>query len=237
MYQERIYRKEMTAKGLSYFSVVEDETDLYIAADRILKSSAQRAVHEIRSVIIDYGKKHPEFLNSLAPLEILKDDPPVIAEMKRAAALVNVGPMAAVAGAVSDYVGKVLKKDSKEIIVENGGDLYLDVQEERHIAIVTNSPAFEGLTLKIPGKQGSLGICTSSGTLGHSLSFGKADAATVLSHNAILADAAATALGNRVKKIEDIGAAMEWIQTIPEVTGALVIIKDKLGAWGEIQFG
>jgi hypothetical protein len=80
-----------------------------------------------------------------------------------------------------------------------------------------------------------LGLCTSSGTVGPSLSFGKADAAIVLANSAALADAAASALGNRVQSAEDIQPALEYLQTIPGVLGGAAIIGEHLGAWGEVE--
>ena len=89
--------------------------------------------------------------------------------------------------------------------------------------------------LKIDPGLTPLGVCTSSGTVGHSFSFGRADAACVLAHSSALADAAASALGNRVQNAGDIAAALEWAATAPDLLGAVVIVGDKLGAWGRVE--
>jgi len=80
-----------------------------------------------------------------------------------------------------------------------------------------------------------IGICTSSATVGHSVSLGRADAVCVLSDSAILADAAATAVGNRVQKDSDIKKALEFGLGIEGVLGVLIIMGDKLGVQGSIE--
>ncbi len=89
--------------------------------------------------------------------------------------------------------------------------------------------------LKIDPAWGPLGVCTSSGTVGHSLSFGKADAACVLAANAALADATASGLGNRVPDAAAIPAALDWAAAVPGLLGAIVIVGDKRGAWGQVE--
>ena len=79
-----------------------------------------------------------------------------------------------------------------------------------------------------------IGICTSSGTIGHSFSYGNADAAVVISQNPILADAAATALGNRIQNKEDLDTCFHFLEDIDEIEGALVIFRDKIALWGEL---
>ena len=78
-------------------------------------------------------------------------------------------------------------------------------------------------------------ICTSSGTVGHSLSFGLADAVVILSKDACLADATATAVGNLVRTPEDIERALKKVQAIKGISGALIIAGKSMGAWGQIK--
>ena len=156
--------------------------------------------------------------------------------MIRTSGLANVGPMAAVAGAVAEFVSKDLLKLSEEIIVENGGDIYLATSRERTIGIYAgDSPLSLKIGILIQPEDSPLGICTSSGTVGPSLSFGKADAICILSKSAALADAAATAVGNRVKEKKDIESGLERGKTIEGVLGTLIIIGDRMGIWGNIR--
>jgi ApbE superfamily uncharacterized protein (UPF0280 family) len=120
--------------------------------------------------------------------------------------------------------------------VENGGDIFLKVTRPAVIALYAgDSPLSNKIGLKIDPLQGPLGVCTSSGTVGHSLSFGRADAACVLAASTALADACATALGNRVPDAGAINEALAWAAEVPDILGALVIVGDKLGAWGQME--
>jgi hypothetical protein len=157
--------------------------------------------------------------------------------MEEAAEKVNVGPMAAVAGAFAEFVGKDLLKFSSEIIIENGGDIFLKTAKTRLVGVYAgeNSPLTGKIALKIEPADTPLGICTSSGTVGHSLSFGKSDAVVVLSPSAALADAAATAIGNIVKAETDIEIALEFARGVSGLVGVAVIINDKMGVWGKVN--
>jgi len=144
--------------------------------------------------------------------------------------------MAAVAGAVAQAVGGALLAASPEVIVENGGDIFLASGAERVAAVFAgDSPLSMKLGLKLPAAPRGLGLCTSSGTVGPSLSAGRADAAVVLAPDAALADAAATAIGNRVKSAGDLAAAMEFAEGVAGLSGALAVIGESLAAWGKIE--
>lgn len=156
--------------------------------------------------------------------------------MLEAGRLTGVGPMAGVAGAIAEAVGRDLQVFSPEVIIENGGDLFVASQEPLVIGVYAGgSPLSRRLGITLPPCPEGLGLCTSSGTVGHSLSFGRADAVTVLSPSAVLADAAATAVGNRVRTRQDLGAALAWAEGIPQVEGVLIIVDDKLGLWGSLE--
>lgn len=236
MYQERDYRKLMKSDKLICFNVTEYESDLQIYAKTNLKKEAENAVVKYRKDIIDYINRHPEFLTSLVPVDSIGNAPDIIQEMCHCSKLANVGPMAAVAGAVSKYAGRDLLRFTDEILIENGGDLFIKSMNDRRILIYAgSSPLSNKVALLIPGSNQELGICTSSGTVGHSLSFGKADAAVVISKNAVLADAAATAVGNAVKDKDYIEAGIEYAMSIPGVDGVVIIAGDKMGACGDIN--
>ena len=144
--------------------------------------------------------------------------------------------MAAVAGAIAEFVGQELLKFSPEVIVENGGDIFLKITKERLVGVHAGTSPYTGkIALKIAAADTPLGVCTSSGTVGHSLSFGKADAAIVLAPSAALADAAATAIGNIVKAESDIPQAIDFARGIAGLVGVAVIINDKMGVWGKVN--
>ena len=235
MYQPH-YRHWVKDKGLVSFNVVVKETDLYIRASSDLKRKAHRLVLKYRQLLEGYIKRHPIFLTSLEPITVGSDAPRIVAEMAEAASKAGVGPMAAVAGAIAESVGRELLESSPEIIVENGGDIYLKSSTDRLIGIyAAKSPLTGKVGLEVRGKDTPIGICTSSGTVGHSLSYGQADAAIALSKSAVLADAAATAIGNIIKSAEDIPRAIERAMSIKGLNGIIIIKDDKIGLWGEVK--
>ena len=163
---------------------------------------------------------------------------PVILSSGRriAAQKAGVGPMAGVAGAMAEFVGKALLTKTSEVVVENGGDIFLQSSTERRIGIFADcSPLSMRVGIRVLPEKTPLGVCTSSGTVGPSLSLGKADAVCVISPSATLADAAATAVGNLVQGKGDIERALERGRAIPGVEGIVIIVGDAMGAWGEYE--
>ncbi len=232
----RFYRQGLHISHLACFSVAVEETDLFICADRVVEKEAQEAAARYRHLIGDYGRKVPSFIGSLTPVAEVPEVPPIVREMIEAARLAGVGPMASVAGAIAEHVGKDLRRLSKEVVVENGGDIFLDAEKDLTVGIFAgNSPLSGKVGIRISRRRMPLGVCTSSGTVGPSLSFGRSDAVTVLSARTALADAAATAIGNRVKGSDDIEEALDFAQRISGVSGALIIIGENMGAWGALE--
>jgi hypothetical protein len=144
--------------------------------------------------------------------------------------------MAAVAGAVAEAVGRDLLQISDEVIVENGGDIYLSTAKERTVGLYAGrSPLSLKVGVLVGPETSPLGICTSSGTVGPSLSFGKADAVCVLSDSAALADAAATSIGNVVRDENDIERGLRRGREIEGVWGIVIVVGDKMGVWGNVR--
>jgi ApbE superfamily uncharacterized protein (UPF0280 family) len=241
MYRKRVYRNSYKGVNLQFFDVCVYETDLKVGACSDLYEEALKSVIKYRGQIENYIKINPGFAASLEPIEIGKETaskniPYIVERMIRVSKKAGVGPMAAVAGAISEMVGKELLKYSKEIIIENGGDLFIKTDVERKVGIYAgNSYLSEKVALKIYPEKTPLGVCTSSGTVGHALSFGKADAAVVLSKDVFLADALATAVGNKVKETNDIEKAIEFASKIEGIEGVLIIVNNSIGLWGDIE--
>ena len=236
MYELRTYRDWVNDKDLVSFSVVVKETDLHIRARRDLSAEALAATQRYRTDLESYIKSHPIFLTTLKPFEVEQDAPPIVKEMADATREAGVGPMAAVAGAIAERVGKELLPYSDEVIVENGGDIFLKTLKERFIGVYAGESKFtRKIAFSIRPEETPLGVCTSSGTVGHSLSFGYADAVIVFSPSTSLADAAATAIGNRVRIAGDIPEALEFAQGIKGLKGVAIIKGDNMGVWGQIK--
>ena len=236
MYEKRTYRNLVKTDDLVKFEVTVEETDLLVRAKSDLFQETRESVLKYRRQIEAYIETNPEFQRKLLPLKEDPYAPEIVRKMIRTSQLAQVGPMAAVAGAMAESVSKDLLKLSEEVIVENGGDIYLVTSRERTIGIFAGDSL---LSLKIGiviGPEDSpLGICTSSGTVGHSLSFGKADAVCILSKSAALADAVATAVGNIVKEKKNIELGLERGKEIEGVLGMLIIVGEKMGAWGNVK--
>jgi ApbE superfamily uncharacterized protein (UPF0280 family) len=236
VFQQRTYRHWIKGNNLVPFHATVEETDLFISAHYDLQKEAVKETIRYRALIEHYIERHPTFLTSLEPLQVKVDAPEIVKEMSEAAYKAGVGPMAAVAGAIAEGVGRELLKFSPEVIVENGGDIFLNIQKRRMVGIYAGDSPFTGeLVLEIDPEETPLGICTSSGTVGHSLSFGRADAVIVLSPSAALADAAATATGNLIKEVDDIPRGIDFARRIVGLTGLVIIKGDKMGAWGQIK--
>jgi hypothetical protein len=233
----------MKRKNTESFVVKYKDTDLWIAVDRPcfyqdLPREVLEWVKELRSNLESFIKNNKAFLKSLKPVKINTGAPKIALEMSIAAKSAEVGPMAAVAGAFSQEIGQKLKKEknAEEVIVENGGDLYVDVKNEITIGVYAgDSPLSDKIGIKILSDNMPLGICTSAGTVGPSLSFGKAHAVVVVSDSSYYADAYATAVGNMITSVDDINDAVQKAQKLPKLNGILIILGDKLGVWGEIQ--
>ena len=233
---DRFYRHWIKDSDLISFNVVVKQTDLYIRARRNLKNKALKSMLKHRTPLEKYIGLHPLFLTTLEPYHADADAPTIVKEMCWASQIAGVGPMAAVAGAMAEAVGKDLLPFSSEVIVENGGDIFLKTSKERLIGIYAGQSPFTGkIALKIKPRETPLGICTSSATIGHSLSLGSTDAVIALSKSTPLADAIATAIGNRVKEANDISKAIEKAQDIKELHGIVIIKGDKIGIWGRAK--
>ena len=235
-YQPRTYRRYTKSEDLVSFKVTLSETDLLISCDKDLSREAEDYTKRLREDLESYIRRHPAFKDSLRPVAADKNGPAIIRDMARSAKGAGVGPMAAVAGAVAEAVGRELLRSSSQVIVENGGDIFISSKRTRIVGIYAGkSRLSERIALEVAAEQTPCGVCTSSGTVGHSLSFGKADAVVVSSKSTSLADAAATSICNRVQTKDDIDSAISYGKKITGIGGILIITGDTFGAWGEIK--
>lgn len=241
-YVERDYRLRMAGKGLVPCRVQIAETDLQVMTT---KADIDGLVHDLalqyRLQVERYIEEHPHFQGSLSPLALDELAPPLIQEMLVAGQKAGVGPMAAVAGSISEYVGQgLLMSGLQEVVVENGGDIFLKRDKDACAAIFAGeSPLSYTVGVKIEKRLMPCGICTSSGTVGHSLSFGDADSVTVIARSTPLADAAATRLGNVVGRNrggrQGLENALQEAARIEGLTGVVVICGELLGAVGMVE--
>ncbi len=236
-YPHRSYRRRVPRfPEWHCFQVRYRESDLWIQADMELSKEAERLLIEARVQVEGYGEKRPEFLFSHTPIPLDELSPHIPRKMMRACIEAQVGPMAAVAGAIAEYVGEgLMEAGCKEVVVENGGDIYLAAKRPIVVGILAgDSPLSGRVGISLEPGEMPLAVATSSATVGHSWSYGMADAACVVAKDPAFADAMATALGNRVGegKLED---ALEWAVDQKGAMGALVIVGSKLAVMGKIR--
>jgi len=237
MFEDRhAYRRYHEKPGLISFEITVKETNLNIQAQTDLTDQAIRATLKYRQYIETHILQYPEFSTALSPLPSPALAPGIIIAMTEAARQANVGPMAAVAGAMAEYVGKNLLDLSDEVVVENGGDIFIKSNTETVFSIYAgNSPLSMTTGILVEKQNTPFAMCTSSGTLGHSKSFGAADAVSVLAPSCCLADAAATALCNRVKTQGDIEKTIHLGKQIQNIQGIVIIKGKQIGLWGDLK--
>lgn len=230
------YRDLIKNSNLIFYKLKVKESDIAIYTEKKLYKKAKLFLLEARRNIDSYIKMRPEFLESFKPLKLDKNASPIIKSMLRSAKNANVGPMASVAGAISEYIGRGLLSLSPEVIIENGGDIFLKSDKERMVGIFSGkSPFSNKIALILPKSKRPYGICTSSGTVGHSFSYGISDAATIVSYDCAYSDAWATRIANMIKNDSDIQQAIKLIKKQPKILGGAVIKGRKMAVTGKIR--
>ncbi len=236
VYQPRVYRSCCLKGDWISFNASIGESDLFIKAKSDLKDHAFKILQKLRTDIESYIRVDNNFAVSLSPISISTQASDIIRKMAFESSKLGVGPMASVAGAISEGVAKYLYDYSDEIIVENGGDIFMINKEKVDIAIYAgDSKLSMKLKLEIIPFPSGVSVCTSSGSVGHSLSFGNADAVTVIATSGIFADAAATAIGNIVESKNDIDKAFDFARKFQEIIGLVIIVNDNVAILGDVM--
>jgi uncharacterized protein len=246
MHEERFYRKSFNSSRFRGFEAGFLETDLWIGVDEAsyrpeMKEAALQRMMEVRQQLDAYILQKPDFTKTLKPFHPAESAPVLAKEMAAASGTAGIGPMASVAGLFARETAMAIRKNFslEELVIENGGDIFALLKSDLVLSVYAGrSPLSEKIGLVIPPGQGELGICTSSGTVGPSLSLGNADAVAVVCHDVLLADAFATAIGNRVKHPGDIEEALRYSVLFPQILSLIIICGDKTGMRGnfEIKF-
>lgn len=207
-----------------------------IQCDLDLYSESLETLLKKYDEIIDYINTDPIFETSYEPVLISDNAPKIIKTMDYASRICNVGPMAAVAGTVAQAIGEELEKEgAKEVTVENGGDIYVKTDTETSIGLFSGqSEIAKKIAFKLKRVDTPLGICTSSATVGHSISLGIADSVTCFAKSAACADACATAFANEMRSVKDIEKILEYVDSIKEIEGIVVVLDNNFGAKGNI---
>jgi len=234
-YVERFYRGWTGTKDLVPFEVKVRESDLLILAERAMREEALGALVAARADIERYIERDPVFARTHRPHAVAADAPAIVREMAEAAAKWHVGPMAAVAGAVAEHVGRALTAGSSAVVVENGGDVFaLASRPVRFALFAGHASPFSGEIVFEVAADGGVGVCSSSGTVGPSFSYGRADAVAAIAGCAAEADAAATAIANTILEEPDVDRVMANPEFRSRLLGLVVAKGGRLGVWGNL---
>ncbi len=211
---------------------VMGETCLDLTADLEFMGRAEDLIDEARSLIRECMDRDPFFGTTYGPCAPKTYDHQLIRRMCTASQTASVGPMASVAGAVSSHVVEGLMDiGCTYAIADNGGDVALISDGDAHIGI----GGLPGVALRIRSNGHLVGVCSSSGRTGHSVSLGSSDLCTVISSDPILADACATRLGNMVSGPDSLSKAVEAIGSLHGVVGCIAIIDDSVAVFGDVD--
>jgi ApbE superfamily uncharacterized protein (UPF0280 family) len=228
--------------------LVIKQTDIYLQTDfEPGFDLADQSIRYNRSAIETYIATNPTFLSSLDPVEVPDNIPKIIKRMAKASDIAGTGPMASVAGAIAEIAAEALCKAGGTYgIANNGGDIAIIGNKPNTIVGIYDGGEIEGkvkgkglnkVAFKIRQSDLPIGICTSAGRVGHSLSFGDANAAIAVTKSATIADAVATKLGNLIQKDDPEGSlqnTLEFADQIREVDGCLIIIDKLVGRVGKL---
>ena len=238
-YRERSYRSRFSNDERRWFCVKFLESDLWIGVDSgsyraSMEADTYAMLVDLRRQMDAYLLMDPQYKTALTPYDAGLEAPAILKEMSRVSHKTGIGPMSAVAGAVAKKVAEFL--GTKEVIVENGGDIYAQAASDMDISVFAGqSPLSEKIGLHIPAAEFPLGICTSSGTVGPSLSLGRADAVMIVCKDVLLADSYATAMANRIKTVNDLQSVIDRISDIPEILGAIAVKDDRMAITGRFE--
>lgn len=238
-YRERSYRSRFSNDERRWFCVKFLESDLWIGVDRgsyraSMEADTYAMLVDLRRQMDAYLLMDPQYKTALTPYDAGLEAPNILKEMSRVSHKTGIGPMSAVAGAVAKKVAEYL--GTQEVIVENGGDIYAQAASDMDISVFAGqSPLSEKIGLHIPAAEFPLGICTSSGTVGPSLSLGRADAVMIVCKDVLLADSYATSMANRIKTVNDLQSVIDRISDLPEILGAIAVKDDRMAITGRFE--
>lgn len=207
---------------------------------KAVRQYLEEVIQKLREELLQAGSICPEFFSSMVPLSVDTDMfGPAARRLIEASERAGTGPMAGVAGLFSEIAGQAMQETfgCREVVVENGGDLYISIKQPLTLSVYAGETDLSNkILVTIPADASPLGVCTSSGTVGHSFSYGKADAVMTACRDTVLADAYATASANRIKSSDDLEGAAEELKQRGEILSAVMIVEGKASLYGDFKF-
>lgn len=225
---------------MHYEEIDLGETHIRLKTD-LTNHNLKDYIYKIRSDLKGYIQRNQDFLLSIEPLKVDNESLPLIVKtMNDSSTVADVGPMACVAGTISELsLNHLIENDSRNSIIENGGDIALINTKTTLCGIYSNNEILGNeIAFEIRPQRNPLGICTSSGKIGHSISFGTSDSVTVIAKSASIADGLATRIANDVagETSEDkVTNALETSERFKEFfKGVLIISDENIGTVGKL---
>jgi uncharacterized protein len=209
------------------------ETFAIILADEPAHVAAAKAgILAARQVLEAYIARDPFFSTTFDPFTPDSDEL-IITRMANATRKAGVGPMAAVAGTIAWAGIEAMQEAGASFgVIDNGGDIALISDRPVRVGVHAGEAALSNkVAFMIPPQDSVLGICTSSATVGPSISFGMADAVTIFSRDVSLSDAWATAVCNAIRP--DDRSVLDQVNP-DEVAGIFAIMGDSTVRWGDL---
>jgi len=218
-----------------------DETQINLVTD-IKNNNLKKDIIKNRNELKSYIAKNPKFVNSLKPIEG-NNSPRIARLMIEASKIANVGPMAAIAGTIAEIsVDYLMDQGSKYSIVDNGGDIsFINKKNKKKVVCgiyAGESPLSGKIAFEFKNYKYPIGICSSSGTVGFSLSYGRSDCVTIIAEKSSIADGLATAIANNVNGKTDNDAVERGLLTADKFKdhfiGGLIIVGESIGTIGKL---
>jgi len=243
LFESKSYRNSFPKERFKSFEIENEDGSLWIGVDpdsfkEEMIGTAQAFMTEKLNELAAYIAEEPFFRKSLKPCPVTENAPDIAHSMAAAGELAVVGPMAAKNAILAELVGKMLLErfEIGELIVENGGDLYLKLQNSLIVSIFAGDSDISGMVgIEIQPGQTPLGIGTGTGTKGTPMNHGAAEAVFIVAKKAAEAGAFAVGLGNKIKSPEDVDKVLMRIEIISEIEGAVLILDDQIGLRGDIE--
>ena len=158
-----------------HFSEIDiEETHIRLTTD-ISNHDLKHFIYNLRFDLKAHINRNQDFLLSMEPIGKYDDNlSEIICRMYESSSHADVGPMACVAGTISELsLDYLIGNGSSYSIVENGGDIALVNDTKVLCGIYSNNQVLgNSIAFEIKPRKKQLGICTSSGKIGHSISFG-----------------------------------------------------------------
>jgi len=211
------------------------ETAATIASEGEYFGAALEAMKDARRQVQREISANQYFLTSLEPVDCSPTAGPVPRGMCDAARLAGVGPMAAVAGAIAHAaLDAMIRQGCEHGWVDNGGDVALVLREPITLEVFSEPLAEETVALELEPAGRVMSVCSSSGRLGSSISLGDSDVALAIAESGCLADALATAVGNRVRDRDSLRTCFRPFEEIEGFIAGLAMIDGATAMCGDM---